>query len=270
MSTPIRIPAVAGTFYPGDPEQLRSEVRAFLAVEADPVPVLGCVVPHAGYMYSGHVAGALYARIAVPRVCLLMCPNHTGKGHALSIMSRGEWVTPLGRVPIDAALADALKESCPELTEDADAHRFEHSAEVQLPFLQVRHPHPAIVPIAIGTWRHDLLSSLGDAIAAVVAAHPEPVLIIASSDMNHYESDAVTRIKDQKAIRQILALQPQSLHETVQREDISMCGMGPAFAMLTAANALGADTAELVRYATSGDVSGDRDRVVGYAAIIVQ
>ena len=270
MSTSIRIPAVAGTFYPADPAQLQAEVRAFMAGDNDPVPVLGCVVPHAGYMYSGHVAGALYARIEVPRVCILMCPNHTGRGHGLSIMSRGYWATPLGRVAIDEALAESLKESCPELTEDADAHRFEHSAEVQLPFLQVRHPHPAIVPIAVGTWQPELLSSLGDAIAAAVSAHPERVLIIASSDMNHYESDAVTRIKDQKAIRQVLALQPQALHETVQREDISMCGMGPTFVMLTAANALGATSAELVRYATSGDISGDRDRVVGYASIIVQ
>jgi AmmeMemoRadiSam system protein B len=267
----IRHPAVAGRFYPLDHDTLLAEVQSYLAPREDGrIAALGCVVPHAGYMYSGHVAGAVYARLDIPRRCILMCPNHTGMGHPLSIMSQGAWETPLGDVPIDDELALALKEMFPALSEDAQAHRAEHAAEVQLPFLQACRQHFTFVPIALGTGQFEVLARLGDAIADVVAAQKERVLIIASSDMNHYEPDNVTRVKDHKAIGRILALDARGLYDVVINEDISMCGFGPTVAMLVATQKLGATSAELIRYATSGDVSGDRDTVVGYAGVAVK
>jgi AmmeMemoRadiSam system protein B len=234
------------------------------------IRALGCVVPHAGYVYSGHVAGAVYARLEMPRRFLMLCPNHTGMGEPLAIMSSGSWLTPLGEAAIDGELAGQLKREFPALREDESAHAGEHALEVQIPFLQKLAPEFAFVPIAVGAGRLELLTELGAKIASVLRALPErEVLIVASSDMNHYEDDTRTRAKDRMAIDRMLALDPAGLWQTVQREQISMCGFGPAVAMLSAACELGASRAELVKYATSGDVSGDRNLVVGYAGIVV-
>lgn len=272
-TTTVRHPAVAGKFYPRDPEDLRTEARGYLSqskfATQTPLRAIGCIAPHAGYVYSGHVAGAVFARIEVPRHCFVLCPNHTGMGRPLAILSEGAWETPLGDVPIDAELAEALKRRFPALEEDPSAHKAEHAAEVELPFLQLRQPELTFVPIAIGTRQLETLEQLGKAMADVISAMKDPVLIVASSDMNHYESDTVTRVKDQHAIERILTLDPRGLHEVVTQQGISMCGFGPAVATLTAARQLGAKSAELVKYATSGDVSGDRDLVVGYAGIVL-
>lgn len=271
-STILRHPAVAGRFYPGYPEDLRAEARAYLSQAIPtgaPIRAVGCIAPHAGYVYSGHVAGAVFARLQIPKCCIVMCPNHTGMGRALAIMSEGAWETPLGDVPIDAELATALKLRFPALQEDSAAHRAEHAAEVELPFLQLLQPDLSFVPIALGTGQFEPLEQLGKALADVIEKQHDPVLIVASSDMNHYESDAVTRVKDHRAIERILNLDPRGLFDVVTQQDVSMCGFGPAVAMLTAARQLGAKSAELVKYATSGDVSGDRDMVVGYAGVVV-
>ena len=267
----VRHPAVAGRFYPRDPEALRQEVRRYLTEsgQTKPAPALGCLVPHAGYMYSGHVAGTVFAASEIPELCFVLCPNHTGVGRPLAIVSEGAWETPLGDVPIDSAFAAALKQRCPLLEEDSSAHRTEHAIEVELPFLQSIQPDLKFVPIAIGTSRFEELEQLGNAIADVIAAQTTRVLIVASSDMNHYKSDAITRVKDQSAIEPILRLDARALYDAVTQKHISMCGFGPAVAMLTATKKLGAKCAELIKYATSGDVSGDRDQVVGYAGIIV-
>lgn len=265
----VRHPAVAGRFYPGDRAVLLKEVESYLT-PAPAKPALGCVTPHAGYIYSGPVAGAVFSNVEVPPRCVVLCPNHTGRGKPLAIMSEGAWQTPLGTVAIDSALANKLRAQFPLLNEDRVAHREEHAIEVQLPFLQKRQSQFTFVPIALGTAKFEPLEALGEALAAVVKTENQPVLIVASSDMNHYESDPITRIKDHKAIEQMLALDPRGLYDVVMREQISMCGFGPAVAMLTAANRLGATTAELIKYATSGDVSGDRDMVVGYAGIVVR
>ena len=270
MAPTIRHPAVAGRFYPRDPDDLRADVESYFPPQQETVAAMGCVVPHAGYIYSGSVAGAVYAKLDLPSRCILMCPNHTGMGHPLAIMSQGTWETPLGQVPIDSALAEALKRRFPLLGEDAEAHRAEHAAEVQLPFLQTRKLGCIFVPIALGTGRYEILEALGEAVAGAVQALGERVLLIASSDMNHYENDTVTRHKDHRAIERILVMDARGLFDVVMNEDISMCGFGPTVAMLTAARRLGATGTELVKYATSGDVSGDRERVVGYAGIIVQ
>jgi hypothetical protein len=226
-------------------------------------------------MYSGHVAGSVYAELDLPRHFLILGPNHMGLGQPLAIMSCGAWETPLGSVAIDTPLAEALMARFPLLAEDPEAHHTEHAIEVQLPFLQTMlsqsmRPDFSFVPVTIGTSQLEVLMALGVAVATVLAEYPERVLIIASSDMNHYENDPVTRVKDHKAIERILALDPEGLFEVVKKENISMCGLGPTVTMLTAARRLGAHSARLVQYATSGDVSGDRNMVVGYAGITME
>ena len=276
MPTAVREPAVAGRFYPGNAQHLRAAIETFTTTPANAsaepeqkIHALGCVVPHAGYIYSGHVAGAVYRRLELPRRYVILCPNHTGMGEPLAVMSSGAWRTPLGDASIDERLADQLKSRLPLLSEDPQAHQYEHALEVQLPFLQVLAPGFQFVPITVGTSNFEVLSALGVVVGIVAAETGGSVLVIASSDMNHYESDTVTRVKDRRAIDQLLALDPRGLYDVVREADISMCGYGPAVVMLTAARKLGATRAELIRYATSGDVSGDRDMVVGYAGVAV-
>jgi AmmeMemoRadiSam system protein B len=262
--------AVAGRFYPAEPEKLSASIREFLEPTQERRKAIGLVVPHAGYMYSGHVAGAVYACVDLPLRNIVLCPNHTGLGVALSIMKSGSWETPLGEVQIDEELCEALMDADPHLEDDIYAHRSEHAIEVQLPFMQ--HMGGAavqFVPITIGTSSFQRLEELGHAMASVIERIEHPTLIIASSDMNHYESDAITRVKDRKAIEQVLEMNPQGLYDVVQREKISMCGYGPTVSMLTAARLLGATRADLVKYATSGDVSLDFDHVVGYAGMMI-
>jgi AmmeMemoRadiSam system protein B len=266
----LRPPAVAGRFYPAQPDKLVEALQRYVDALEPRAQAIGIIVPHAGYMYSGHVAGAVFSRVDIPRRSIILCPNHTGYGPPLSIMKSGAWQTPLGVMKIDQALCEALMSMDPDLEDDAEAHRFEHALEVQLPFMQHTAGASAVfVPITIGTgdWRG--LEQLGQAIAGVLQRLDESALIIASSDMNHYESDATTRIKDGKAIDKILAMDPAGLYKVVHDENISMCGYGPASAMLVASKMLGASKAELVRYATSGDVSGDFDHVVGYAGVVI-
>jgi hypothetical protein len=280
MTFALRAPAVAGRFYPGRADELLREVRGFTSsAEAGRIAAVGCVAPHAGYIYSGVVAGAVYSRLEIPECCVILCPNHTGKGRPLAVMASTTWQTPLGDIAADAELGALLLRRFPALQEDSAAHRTEHAVEVQLPFLQALQPKLRIVPIAVGTSDFDVLRGLGEALAGGIADRyendreenrHEKILIIASSDMNHYESDAVTRVKDRKAIERVLAMDARGLWEAVMNEDISMCGFGPTVVMLTAANLLGARSATLMRYATSGEVSGDYESVVGYAGIIVQ
>jgi AmmeMemoRadiSam system protein B len=268
----IRPPAAAGTFYPSDPRALARQIAEFCADAAPKTKALGCVVPHAGYMYSGHVAGAVYASLEIPTRSILLGPRHFPGGESMAILTEGSFETPFGEAPIDSALARELARACPRLREDTVAHEREHSLEVQIPFLQKLVKDFRFVPVVLGTDRYPVLEELGRAVAQVVTAQNqrgEPVLVIASSDMNHYESDAITRAKDERAITRILSLDPRGLYDTVRNEQISMCGYAAAVAMLVAVRELGATEARLVRYGTSGDVSGDREQVVGYAGVIV-
>jgi AmmeMemoRadiSam system protein B len=269
----IRPPAVAGRFYPSDPRELAREIGEYCASEepAAKIAALGCVVPHAGYMYSGHVAGAVYAALEIPSRCIVLGPRHFPRGESMAILTEGSFSTPFGEARIDSALARELARACPRLREDAVAHEREHSIEVQIPFLQQLAGNFQFVPVALGADRYPVLEELGHAVAEVVKATPgERAMVIASSDMNHYESDAITRVKDERAIARILALDPRGLYDTVRNEQISMCGYAATVAMLVAVRDLGATEARLVRYATSGDITGDREQVVGYAGIVIR
>jgi len=267
----IRPSAVAGRFYPGEPAPLLQAIDSFLAPspQENRIRAKACLAPHAGYVYSGRIAGEVFRRIEIPSRVILIGPRHYPRGASLAILSSGAWQTPLGLAQVDRALAEKITGACPLLREDNVAHSSEHSLEVELPFLQRLAPSFSFVPIVIGPVRFEDLETLGLAIAEAIRTDPEPILIVASSDMNHYETDAVTRVKDRKAIERILAIDPRGLFDTVRNEDISMCGYGAVVAMLTAVREIGATHAELVSYATSGDVNGDVQQVVGYAGIVI-
>jgi len=266
----LRLPAVAGRFYPSDPAELTALIHKYAGTDPShaPIAVRACLVPHAGYVYSGHVAGAVLARIALPRKIIILGVRHYPHGEPVAILSSGAWRTPLGEARIDEELAEALKKACPLLREDSVTHSAEHSLEVQLPFLQALVPDFTFVPVALGTVQFESLVNVGEAIARVLAAAQENVLLLTTSDLNHYQDDATTRIKDRKAIEQLLALDARGLYDTCRNEEISMCGLAPAAAMLTALDVLGVKKSELVKYATSADVSGDQNAVVGYAGMI--
>lgn len=267
-----RPPAVAGQFYEGTPERLRAQVsECFAANEAPKAKqkFIGAVVPHAGLMYSGHVAAAFYALAELPKRFIILCPNHTGFGHFAAINREGSWRTPLGDAKIDTPLADSLMSRAHALADDWRAHAREHSLEVQLPFLQQLLGNDfTFVPICLGARRYDVCESVGKAIAEVVRTDAS-IGILASSDLNHYEDQKETLRKDQIAIDAVLARDPQKLWRDVDEYDVSMCGFIPTTAMLIAANELGATRAELIKHATSGDVNGDYAHVVGYASVLL-
>ena len=266
----IRRPAVAGQFYPADPRELSALIHRYTTEPKSKAPmhVRSCLVPHAGYVYSGPVAGAVFSRIVVPNKILILGVRHYPRGESLAILSEGAWRTPLGDVPIDGDLAARLRTACPALREDSVAHSREHSLEVELPFLQVRNPGFSFVPVALGTTRFEELVKVGEGVARVLAESEEDILIVTSSDMNHYEDEEITRRKDQQAIDRMLQLDAKGLYEVCREQEISMCGLGPAVATLTALQVLGVKCAEVVRYATSAETSGDRSAVVGYAGMI--
>lgn len=266
----LRLPAVAGHFYPAKPEALAALIEKCLKDEPAPekVNARACLVPHAGLVYSGSVAGAVFSRLALPKRILLLGVRHYPEGAEQAILSEGAFRTPLGDVPIDAHLALELRKECPALQEDAVAHKREHSLEVELPFVQVLDPGLSFVPIAIGSLHFAELAETGQGIARVLSQRAEEILIVTSSDLNHYEDQATTRVKDQKAIDQLLHLDAEGLLRTCREHHISMCGLGPAIVMLTALRDMGAKTAQLIRHSTSGDVNGDYSAVVGYAGLV--
>ena len=265
----IRQPAVAGHFYQGSPSALRDQVGRFMKPEAKKVKALGIVSPHAGLVYSGSVAGAVYSSIQLPDTFVLIGPNHTGLGAPVSLMAKGSWETPLGAVRINEELAAAVLSGSRRIHDDSMAHLREHSLEVQLPFIQYLKKEFTIVPIQMLDTRLETCVEVGNAVAEAIKGQDSEVLIVASSDMSHYVSAETAMKKDQAAIKRILELDAPGLYSTVREGNISMCGYGPAVAMLTACKALGATKAELVKYTNSGEVSGDYDQVVGYAGIVV-
>jgi hypothetical protein len=264
----LRRPAFSGSFYPADPAALRREVDALLgAARKAPAAVTALMAPHAGYIYSGRVAGMTYASALLPQRIILLGPNHTGRGKPFALFDSGEWETPLGAVPVDAEAARRLREACPLLEPDGEAHRGEHSLEVQLPFLQARVEGLRIVPVCVGSPSLEHLRLLGAAVAEAAASFHEPAAIVISSDMTHYEPRDFAENQDRKAIAELARLDAGGLHRVVERERISMCGVYPAVAGVEACRALGASRGELVDYANSGDTTGDYSDVVAYAGM---
>ena len=271
-----RLPAVAGQFYSASQEHLRRDVLGYADAAAVRQPATVLISPHAGLLYSGHVAGAVYSHALLPETVILIGPNHTGLGPRISIYSEGTWVIPGSEVSVDEALAEQILSQSTHAAADESAHRLEHCLEVQLPFLVCARPDIHIVPIVLGTADLSLCKELGRCLAQIIraicveegpAAAP---LLVATTDMSHYEPDDITRTKDAMAIEAIERVDPDSLHATVQANRISMCGLGPTIAALEAARELQVGPATLVRYATSGEVNHNLDRVVGYAGFLLR
>ena len=234
---------------------------------------IAAIAPHAGYPYSGRTAAHVYARLAVPRAVILLAPNHTGLARARSggsVFARGAFATPVGDVPVHEELAAALLAACDLLEDDPLAHEREHAIEVHLPFLLARNPDVAVVPVVLGWSDWPRTERLGAALAEVVRAWHEPVLLVASSDMNHYEAAAVNAAKDLLALGAVARLDGRALLAVTAKHQVTMCGRAPAAAVLHAARLLGATTADVVHRSHSGEVTGDEDRVVSYAGVIVR
>ena len=275
MSAPsLRAPAVSGRFYPGAKAELADAVATLLAgARADPpAAARAAIVPHAGYAYSGPTAARVFARLTLPSLIVILAPNHTGVCRApggASLWEAGAFRTPLGDVPVDAPFAAALREASPLVGVDHEAHRSEHAVEVELPFLQVLRPDARIVPLVLAWDAWEPARELGAALARVVGEAHEPVLLLASSDLNHYEPAAVSERKDARALEAVTALDGAELLARCRRERISMCGRAPAATVLAAARALGAARADVVDYRHSGWVSGDDSQVVGYGGVVI-
>ena len=266
-----RQPAVAGTFYPAEPDELTRDLRQlFRGPEAVPGPrALALMVPHAGYIYSGGVAAATYSAAVLSRRIVILGPNHTGAGEPIAVFDEGAWDFPFGEVPIDKPLARALLARYPNARSDARAHLKEHSLEVQVPFLMHLLESISLVPVCVGTLRLPSLLDLGRALADAIREAEGEVLIVMSSDMSHYIPAAEAEKLDRMALERVLAIDPEGLHRVVLEHQISMCGIAPTVAGLEAARCLGAREARLIAYANSGDRSGDFESVVAYAGVAV-
>ena len=264
-----RQPAVAGQFYPGSENKLRAALSRLIPENASPKRVKGIISPHAGYVYSGAIAGQLYSRITIPDTVLIIGPNHHGTVAAAALYPDGEWLTPLGPVSINSRLNSLLLRHGPYIRSDSIAHQHEHSLEVQLPFIQYLRPDVTISALCLGHGDYAPLSEIGQGIASAISEYGEEVLIVASSDMTHYESADSARRKDHHALERVLALDGKGLLEICHSRGITMCGVVPATVMIEAALHSGATQAELVAYGTSGDVTGDNQQVVGYAGVMV-
>lgn len=260
---------MAGQFYHASPAKLSHQISQYVIGNLPKEHAIGILSPHAGLIYSGAVAGEVYSQIALPETFILIGPNHTGLGARMSLMSEGEWEIPTGVLGIDKRLARKVLANVSMVTSDTQAHIFEHSLEVQLPFIAYFSKDLRIVPLTVMSASIEECRTSGEGIAQSIIETDYPVVIVASSDMSHYISDEAARKKDKMAIDRILSLDPEGLFEIVKREHISMCGYLPATIMLFAAKSLGATGARLVKYATSAEVSGDYDHVVGYAGIVV-
>ncbi len=266
-----RTPAVAHQFYPGNPSALDKTISELIpeVADSDKLNALAVISPHAGYVYSGSVAGETFSRIKIPRDVIILGPNHHGHGSPAAIEARGEWVMPMGNVPINEKLAKLLLEKTKILVEDDLPHRYEHSIEVQIPFLQYLQEELSIIPITLSHLDFTDCERLGRELAEAITTYQKPVLIVASSDMTHYESRESATLKDKKALDAIIALDPERLYRTVHENRITMCGVIPATTAISASINMNGAKASLVRYTDSGETSGDTRQVVGYAGVVI-
>jgi len=265
----IRRPVVAGQFYPQTETSLRKILSGLIEPVSEKQNAIGIIMPHAGYVYSGHVAGLTISKVDIKKTVIILGTNHTGAGERFSIMTNGSWATPLGDVKIDTEIAESILKESPLLKEDTLAHMYEHSIEVELPFLQYLENDVKIVPIVIAQAKLSEYQKLGEDIAGGFKKVGRSGLFMASTDMTHYESKESAEQKDRFAIDAILALNEEKLFQAVKENDISMCGLAPTCVLLSLCKNMGATKAGLVKYQTSGDTSGDYSSVVGYAGMII-
>ena len=265
----MRRAAVAGAFYEGEKSRLEEQLRECFSgvTREEKENVLGAVVPHAGYMYSGGVAANVYAKLPTADTFVILGPNHQGMGSLIAV-SADTWVTPLGEVEVDKAFVDALPKRIIDV--DETAHKYEHSIEVQLPFLQFLFDKNFLfVPICIGLSDEETAKEIGEDLADTIAKFDNKVVVIASSDFTHYEPDSVAREKDEYVIEAITELDVAKFYNRIYERNSTACGVCPIAAMMHAAKKLGAREGELIKYATSGDIIGDKSSVVGYGGIII-
>ncbi|MGC9112525.1 AmmeMemoRadiSam system protein B [Acidilobus sp.] len=280
----IRKPAHAGSFYPADRDDLVKSIESSFLHRLGPGKLpqappsrnrtsVGYLVPHAGYMYSGPVAAHSYYNMAqegAPKVVVVAGPNHTGLGEAASLWQGDAWETPLGTVEVDREVEKLIISNTKYFTFDNEAHLYEHSVEVQVPFLQyIFDSNFKLVPIVIKLQNPEVSKDLADALVKIINENGVDLLFVASSDMNHYEPHDVTVSKDNEALRYVESLDPEGLFRVLEADDITMCGPGPAMTLLYMGRGLGATRAVVLKHATSGDVTGEKDWVVGYASAVV-
>jgi AmmeMemoRadiSam system protein B len=265
-----RRPAVAGQFYPGTAGAIQEMIKDLVDEGAPKDRVIGAMAPHAGWIYSGRGAGLVYSRIEIPETVVVLCPNHRGMGAEAAIMADGVWELPTGEVELAPALAKEIMDRCSLVTDDERAHAAEHSLEVQLPLIRHFRPDFRLAPVSLGRVSYSECEELGKAIASAVEAFGKDVLVVASSDMTHFESAQDAKEKDDLALERMVALDPEGLYNTVMKNRISMCGVIPATVMLVYALARGASQAEVIDYRNSGEVTGDYRDVVAYASVIVK
>ena len=266
-----RHPAVANQFYPSSKIALLQEIEGFIEKKSERKDIIAAILPHAGIMYSGSVAGAVVSQISPKETIVIIGPNHSGLGKPFSIMTDGTWRTPLGDIDIDVELAEEINSNSRYLENDSLAHQREHSIEVELPFFQYIQKDFKIVPILVFSDNKQVYENIADAIAKAIknTSKQDKVLIVGSSDLTHYEAQQIAEEKDKAVIESIIKLDEASLLKNVKELSVSMCGCGPVIIAITAAKQLGAKSAELVKYQTSADVSGNCSSVVGYAGITI-
>ena len=274
-----RPPACAGTFYEASAPDLHHQVRSLFEPDAIALPAIAIVCPHAGLMFSGSVAGAVYSRVRIPHTAILVGPNHTGQGPPLSVYPRGKWAIPGGFVSVAEGLAQTFLSLCADAAPDHLAHQYEHCLEVQLPFLYARRPDIQILPIVLGIRDLTRCLAVGAALASLTKTQDEPPILIASTDFTHcgpgfgqspapgLTADAFARSQDRLALNALCALKERDFHHTIETHNITMCGYGPTTTVMHAARILGAQNAVVIRYATSAEISGNVNQVVGYGGV---
>ena len=266
----MRQPAVADRFYPGSAKVLSQTITELFsqAQKANKSQAWAVVSPHAGYVYSGALAAETFSAVKIPETVIILGPNHHGQGGPISL-STEPWDMPLGKVPIDKEIAVQLAENSQHIKIDETAHKFEHSLEVQVPFLQMLQKNLSIVPLVLSRISYPLCEDVAMSLAETIKASHKDVLIVASSDMSHYEPRRVTEQKDRSALKCIERMDPYQLYRTVLDNHISMCGVIPVVVAILAAKACGAKQSSLIGYTDSGYVSGDTGQVVGYAGVVI-
>lgn len=277
----IRKPAVAGYFYESVEDSLKEQIKWCYRSDLGPgrTPgktgdtrsIKGLIAPHAGYVYSGPVAAHAYLELAedgLPETVVILCPNHTGMGSGLSTITEGSWLTPLGEVKIDTEFALQLLSDYPLLDDDPSAHVKEHSCEVQLPFIQEISPDFKLVPICMMMQDLQTAGELGQAIAKTAHNLGRDIVVIASTDFTHYQPQQVAEAQDRKVLDHIQTLDEEGMVSEISQHNVTMCGYGPVTATMVASKNMGASEAQILKYATSGDTSGDYSSVVGYAAAV--